>query len=85
MAVHSRLYAATLLDDIQGLLGQKALGRSRCTSQTAFRHFGLEDSAAFFRTVIVGIVSSPKLSLTSLLYSWERFRPGGGEHPAEVG
>ena len=38
---------ATLLDDAQGLLGQKALGRSRCISQTALRHlqdFSLEVS-----------------------------------------
>ena len=48
---------ATLLDDVQGLLGQKTLGRSRCISQTTLRHlqdFGLEVSAEFLR--IVGII-----------------------------
>ena len=48
---------ATLLDGVQGLLGQKTLGRSRCISQTTLRHlqdFGLEVSPEFLR--IVGIV-----------------------------
>ena len=49
--------SGTLLDDAQGILGQKALGRSRCISQTTLRHlqdFGLQVVPEFLR--IVGIV-----------------------------
>ena len=52
---------ATLLDDVQGLLGQKTLARSRFTSQTACRHlqdFNLEVSPEFLR--ILGIVRFTK-------------------------
>ena len=48
----------TLLDDVQGVLGQKSLGRSRCTLQTTLRHLpdiDLEVGAEFLS--IVGIVS----------------------------
>ena len=45
------------LDDVQGLVGYNALGRSRCIWQTALRYlqdFGLVVSLEFFK--IVGIV-----------------------------
>ena len=52
---------ATLLDDVHGLLDQKALRRSLCISQTALRHlqvFGLEVGSEFLR--IVGIFKFTK-------------------------
>ena len=55
---------ATLHDDVQGLLGQKFLGRPRFTSQTAFPHvqdFGIEVRPEFFR--VVGIVMSAETFL----------------------
>ena len=54
-------FPATLLDDVQGLFGQKTLGRrSSCISQTALRHledFGLEVCPDFHRIVGIDIVS----------------------------
>ena len=76
---------ATLLDDVQGRVGLKALGPSKSISQTTLEHlhdFDLEVGPEFLR--IVGIVS-PRLSASSRLYSWERSRPGAGGHPAELG
>ena len=70
---------ATLLDGVQRLLDQKALGRSSCTSQTALRHLwdlGLEVSSEFLR--IVGIV---KLAETPLATPEQRFCSEDGGHP----
>ena len=55
--LHFECSPATLLDGVQSLLGQKAFGRSRCTSQTTLRHLqdlGLEGSPEFFRIVGTG-------------------------------
>ena len=58
---------ATPLGDIHGLLGPKALGRSRYISPTALRHlldFGLEFNAEFskFRIVLLNNVLVPEMA-----------------------
>ena len=61
----------TPLHDVRGFLRQKALGRSRCTWQTAFRQlqdFGVEVSPEFLR--IFGIVMFTETFPTSCWYSW---------------
>ena len=61
---------ATLLDDVQGLLGQKTLGRSRCISQTILRHlqdFDLEVGPEFLS--IVGFVTFAETFLSTSFLS----------------
>ena len=77
---------ATLLDDVQGLIGPKALGRSRCTSQTAIRHLqdsGLDVSPEFLRMVTI-VRFAETFRKFAVCTPRQRSRPGGGGHPAEL-
>ena len=66
-------------------LGQKALGRSMCISQTTLRDlqdFGLEIGPEFLK--IVGIVRFADFPQVPLRTPGQHSRPGDGGHPAEL-